>query len=475
MKYRPTIGLEVHVELKTNSKMFCSCKNDLKETKPNINVCPVCMAHPGTLPTMNEDAIRRVIKVGLAMGCDINQSTYFERKNYFYPDLPKGYQISQYAYPLCKDGHLYVNESKIKIERIHLEEDTARLVHDGKDTLVDFNRAGVPLMELVTDPDFDNAEDAQKFAQELQLILRYLDVSNADMERGQMRVEANISISATRKLGTKVEIKNLNSFKVVGKAIEYEIKRQTEVLDSGEEVVQATRGWDDKKQITVAQRTKEEAHDYRYFPEPDLPPLDLSDKLIEEIKLEVTELPDQKRVRFKDQFNIKDEDIETFVLNRDLSEFYEKVVSEFKEWSGKDDLGQITANYITSDLLGLMKAKTFSEDDLKITPENFAEFINLVHSKEVNSKIAKTVLLEMFKTGKDPSDIIKDEGLSKMDDASELDVVVQKVIDDNSKAIDDYKKGKGGALQFLIGKVMAQTKGRANPEILEEIFTKLIK
>jgi len=273
MSYAPVIGLEIHVELKTKSKMFCSCENNPFEGDANSNVCPVCMAHPGSLPVINEEAVKKVIKTGLALNCQIAQESKFDRKNYFYPDLPKGYQISQYDKPFCKKGFLNINGKKIRITRVHLEEDTGKLLHpQGADySLVDFNRAGVPLMELVTEPDLHSAKEARKFAEELQLIIRYLGVSNADMEKGQLRVEVNISLSKNKEMGTKVEIKNLNSFRIVEKAIDYETERQAEVLDSGKKVVQETRGWDEKKGITVSQREKEEAHDYRYFPEPDLP------------------------------------------------------------------------------------------------------------------------------------------------------------------------------------------------------------
>jgi len=275
MNYFPTIGLEIHAELKTESKMFCSCPNDPDEKIANTNICPICLGHPGTLPVINKEAVKKVIKTGLTLNCQVRGKSRFDRKNYFYPDLPKGYQISQYDLPLTEEGYLEINGRKIRIRRVHLEEDTARLIHpEDKDySLVDFNRAGVPLMELVTEPDIHLAQEARKFAEELQLILRYLDVSNADMEKGQMRVEVNISLSQSRNLGTKVEIKNLNSFKSVEKGIEYEISRQAEILEGGGQVVQETRGWHDLKQVTMSQRTKEEAHDYRYFPEPDLPPI----------------------------------------------------------------------------------------------------------------------------------------------------------------------------------------------------------
>ena len=317
MNYQPTIGLEIHIELNTKSKMFCSCKNNPDEKNANVNICPVCTAQPGSLPVINEEAVRKTIKAGLALNCKIAEESKFDRKNYFYPDLPKGYQISQYDKPFCEKGFLNIQGKKIKITRIHLEEDTGKLIHPKeKDySLVDFNRAGVALMELVTEPDLKSAKETRKFAEELQLIARYLEISNADMEKGQMRVEANISLSKDKKLGTKVEVKNLNSFRSMEKAIDYEIKRQTQVLDNKEKVIQETMGWDEKNQKTVSQRKKEQAHDYRYFPEPDLPALSLSQDFIQKIKSEIPELPQNRRERFIREYGLNGENANIFVVN----------------------------------------------------------------------------------------------------------------------------------------------------------------
>jgi len=495
MLYQPTIGLEIHTELKTNSKMFCSCKNDSQEKEPNVNICPICLGHPGTLPVINEEAVKKVIKTGLALDCKIALASRFERKNYFYPDLPKGYQISQYALPLCQNGFLQIGNRKIRIERIHLEEDTARLVHKKDGSLLDFNRAGIPLMELVTEPDIISADEAYNFAKELQLILRYLGVSDADMEKGQMRAEVNISLLPqnqkskikNQKLGIKVEVKNLNSFRAVRKAIEYEIKRQAEALDAGEQVVQETRGWDEKKQATVSQRSKEEAHDYRYFPEPDLPPLNFNKEYVQDIKAEIPELPQSKRIRFKSEYGLKDADIEMFVSNKDLSEYFEQVVSEFREWTKTkegveaiDDksfkeLVQVASNYMISDLMGLLAGMSVEDEKFLITPENFAEFISLLYRKEITSKIGKIVLKEMFEKGADPSDVIKTRGLAKMEDEGELEKIISDVVSQNPRAVKDFKDGKENALQFLIGQAMAESRGKANPETLRELFTKLLK
>ncbi len=486
MKYIPTIGIEVHVELKTNSKMFCSCKNDSFEIEANINVCPVCLAHPGTLPVINEEAVKKVIKTGLAFGCKIALKSSFDRKNYFYPDLPKGYQISQYALPLCQNGFLRIGDKRIRIERIHLEEDTARLIHQVDCSLLDFNRAGVPLMELVTEPDLISGEEACSFAQQLQLIFRYLGVSDADMEKGQMRVEANISISPGKELGTKVEIKNLNSFRVVKRAIEYEIKRQSEILDRREKVIQETRGWDEKKQVTFSQRSKEQAHDYRYFPEPDLPSLNFDEKYIQDIRAEIPELPQFRKVRFQDEYGLKEADINIFVQNKDLGEYFEQVVSEFREWSKfgtkkevnemeYKNLAQVASNYILSDLLGMLKGMSIKSKNFLITPENFAEFIFLFHEKKFTNNIAKIVLKEMFKKGADPSVVIQEKGLAKTEDRQGLEKIVKQIVSQNLKAVKDFKDGKESAFQFLIGQAMAKTKGKANPEILKQLFTKVLE
>jgi len=480
LKYKPTIGLEIHAELRTNSKMFCSCKNDPDEKRPNFNICPVCTAQPGTLPVANMQAIKNVVKAGLALNCEISRDSKFDRKNYFYPDLPKGYQISQYDMPFCKNGFLEIDGKKIRIARIHLEEDTGRLSHpEGSDySLVDYNRAGLPLMELVTEPDIASGREARLFSEELQMILKYLGVSSADMEKGQMRVEVNISLSKTDKLGTKVEIKNLNSFKVVEKAVDFEIARQTEVLESGEKVIQETRGWHDKKEITFSQREKEEAHDYRYFPEPDLPPIHFEEKFIDDIKSVLPELPQQKRERFTKEYSLDEKPIEIFIVNKDLSEYFEKVASEFRAWldaekiKGGDKLYKLLANYLISDTQGLLQGKEFVETEFKITPENFAEFVKMIYKGEIGSKVAKMVLQIMFNTGNDPSQIVEENNLGQMTDESALEAIVKEIIEKNPKPAADYKSGKQNALQFLAGQVMKETRGTAKPDTVHELLKK---
>jgi aspartyl-tRNA(Asn)/glutamyl-tRNA(Gln) amidotransferase subunit B len=507
MDYQPTIGLEIHAELKTRTKMFCDSLNDPNEERPNVNVCPVCLGHPGTLPTINKQAVEAVIKAGLALGGAVNPVTKFDRKNYFYPDLPKGYQISQYDQPIVLGGKL----QDVRIRRIHLEEDAGRLLHmaNGKEhivdaesdasrskfhasSLVDFNRAGVPLMELVTEPDIRSSEEAVAFAKELQLILRYLGISDAEMEKGQMRIEANISLN----MGTKVEVKNINSFKAVHDAIEYEIKRQMEAIEASEKIVQETRGWDDVKRTTVSQRGKEEAHDYRYFPEPDLPPFETAVFDIEDLRRHLPELPDQKRVRFMREYGFSDALNVPGVLieNKEVADYFEKAVSESDEWwdsvepAEKRDKYQIltpenekeereirvnqTLNYLTSDLVGLLNEKGISWPEMRVTPENFGELIVLIREGKIMSRQAKDILRRMVETGSDPEEILEAEGLHTVSDEDELSRVVGEVIAENLQAVADYKKGKEVSLQFMIGKAMGKLKGKGHPEMLKSLFEK---
>ena len=345
----PTIGLEVHVELGTQTKMFCACPNDPDERHPNVNVCPVCLSHPGTLPVINLQAVEAVVALGFALGSSIAERSHFDRKSYFYPDLPKGYQISQYEEPLVTGGELV----GVCITRVHLEEDTGRLVHssDGSSTLVDFNRAGIPLMELVTEPDIKSAEQAVEFAREFQLILRYIGISRADMEKGQMRIEANVSLPTDGRMGTKVELKNINSFRAVHNAIVYELERQAKVLEEGERVIQETRGWSEEKGKTYSQRTKESAHDYRYFPEPDLPPLDMSELNLDSIRASVPELPEAKRERFRAEYGLGNDAVDLLVLDRDGAEFFEEAASELKSRTNKVSYEPLY-NYLVGDLRG---------------------------------------------------------------------------------------------------------------------------
>ncbi len=474
MKYSPTIGLEIHAELKTKSKMFCDSKNDPLETKPNQNVCPVCLAHPGTLPTINKKAVESVIRVGLALGSAINPKSKFDRKNYFYPDLPKGYQLSQYDQPLVVGGEL----KGVRVRRIHLEEDTGKLLHDDAGhTLVDFNRAGVPLMELVTEPDITSAEQAGNFARELQLILRYLGVSDADMELGQMRVEANVSVGQMAdgklQMGTKVELKNINSFKAMEDAVRYELARHEEVLEGGGRISQETRGWDEAKQKSVVQRSKEDAHDYRYFPEPDLPPFDTDIFNLAKLKTELPELPAAKRARFAREYNLNEIQADTLVGEPTLAVYFEEAVSELKEKNPKASVLTLF-NYLTSDIRGIVNESGLMLRDTKVNPEHVAHLVSLIESGKLTSRQAKDMLAKMFERDEDPEDILKDESMYAVSDTAALETVAQLVLQENPNAVADYRKGKVASLQFLIGKSMAQLKGKGNPEVLRQIFLKLL-
>ncbi|HCP08722.1 MAG TPA: Asp-tRNA(Asn)/Glu-tRNA(Gln) amidotransferase subunit GatB [Candidatus Moranbacteria bacterium] len=484
-KYTPVIGMEIHVELKTKSKMFCDSKNGMgEESEPNVNICPVCTGQPGTLPVPNRQAIEFVQKAGLALGCTLRRQSKFDRKNYFYPDIPKGYQISQYDQPFCEDGKLEVGDKMIGITRIHLEEDTGKLVHPkGADhSLIDFNRAGVPLMELVTEPDIETGAEARLFCQKLQQICRYLDISDADMEKGHMRCEANISLykEGEEKLsGTKVEVKNINSFKFVEKAIDYEIKRQTEALEKGEKIIQETRGWNDAKGETVSQRVKESAHDYRYFPEPDIPPFEFSDDYIEDLRRRLPELPNDKRKRFVEEYGLSAENIEVITGDKYLAEYFEQVISEIKEMmnckevvSDEAKCVKLSANYMVSELQKYLSKTGENIKGIKITPENYAELIGFVADGKINSSAAQTILEEMYRTGGDPSQIIEEKGLIQVSDESVLDGMVDEVITKNQKSVEDYKSGKQNALQFLMGQVMRESRGKANPQMVTDLLKK---
>jgi len=470
--YQSTIGLEIHVELKTLTKMFCDSPNDSNELKPNVNVCPICLGHPGTLPTINKVAVESVIRVGLALGGEINESTKFDRKNYFYPDLPKGYQISQYSQPLVVGGKL--NDARIR--RIHLEEDTGRLIHSQRDnfSLVDFNRAGVPLMELVTEPDIKSAEEAVRFAQELQLILRYLGVSGADMEKGQMRIEANVSVGrwsrGVWRTGSKVEVKNINSFRAVRDAIDFEVARQSKVMNSRKEVRHETRGWDESKKATVSQRAKEEAHDYRYFPEPDLPPIKISESFdLNNIKMSIPELPDKKRDRFKREFGLDSQKTEFLTSDVCLADYFEDAISELEAMDKTAD-PKVLVNYLISDLTGLLNESKTNFRDIKVSPERLAHLVVLISQGKIGSRQAKDILKKMFESGTDPETIINEEGLETVSDSNVILRVIKEIIKENKKAVDDYKKGKEASLKFLVGQAMSKLNGRADPNRLREII-----
>lgn len=467
MTYRPTIGLEIHAELSTRTKMFCTSANDPEEKEPNTNVCPVCLAHPGTLPTINEEAVRHVLRVGTALEGTIADYTEFDRKSYFYPDIPKGYQISQYAYPLVSGGSL----AGVPITRVHLEEDTARSSHGAAGdnvSLVDFNRAGVPLMELVTEPEIHDARTASDFAKELQLLLRTLGASHANLEKGEMRIEANISVSNTDALGTKVEVKNLNSFKSVEKAISFEVDRQIKLLEAGENVVQETRGWDENAQRTFSQRLKEGSADYRYFPEPDLPKLKISaipDFSVEALQASLPELPWNRRARYEG-LGLTSSDAEYLVSTIERSVFFDQVASHLSQDAA---LLKLAANYIVSDLGGWY-AKNGGVEFERIQPELFACLMKMIAEGKVSSRGAKDALAVMASEGGDPAEIVDRLGLGQINDTGALKAIVEKVIADNPGPVAEYKGGKEGALQYLTGQAMKESRGAANPAVVGQML-----
>jgi aspartyl-tRNA(Asn)/glutamyl-tRNA(Gln) amidotransferase subunit B len=520
MRLVPVIGLEIHIQLKTKSKMFCGCDNTGEDQPPNTTICPICMGHPGTLPVINEQAIEWAGLMALALNCQINNFSKFDRKQYFYPDLPKGYQISQYDKPICQNGLLEIDipekelkqkgtpnnrqYAKIKITRVHLEEDAAKMIHgeDGKHSLIDYNRAGTPLLEIVTEPDLYSPLEAKIFMQELQLIARYLGISDADMEKGHLRCDANISLMQVAddpkkekrllsKLNPKTEIKNLNSFRAVERALEYEIKRQTELWEKGKPpAVTTTRGWNDAKQITEEQRTKEAENDYRYFPEPDLPPLDLS-KLRDKVIGLLPELPRAKRIRFVTQYGFTPEEAKILVEDKDWANYAEDVISELKAWlisleevegteneiweKHKKQLVHLTSGWLITKLGGLMADNKIDIRILKITPENFAEFITMIYENKISGPTAMKILEKMLAAGEDPSHIMDEENLGQISDTGQIEEIIVKIITEHPDEAAEYKKGKTALLQFFIGQTMKQTQGKANPQMAEEIIKKKLK
>lgn len=470
MSYTPTIGLEVHAELNTESKMFCSCKNEPHGSEANTFICPVCMAQPGSLPVPNEKAIEMVLMFGQAVGAKPAHFSEFDRKNYFYPDIPKAYQISQYAFPFLTEGEL----QGVQLTRVHLEEDTARSQHDkGSQSLVDFNRAGVPLMELVTEPVIHDAETAGRFARELQLLLRTLGISQANMEKGEMRVEANISISKTAgELGTKVEVKNLNSFKSVEAAIAFEINRQTELLENGKAVSQETRGWDENKARTFSQRSKETAKDYRYFPDPDLPKIDttkhstFSPTLLAE-KMPV--LPSNKRLNYEN-LGLTSSTIETIISNQEVDKYFADIATD----SGLDpEVVKLSANYLTSDVTALLSDNECNLSSLN--KDSFLELMSMLADSKIGSRVAKDLIMELFNSTKGPLQIATERNLLQVSDTASLQPVIDGIIADNSSVVEEVRSGKDAALQFLVGQGMKVTKGAANPGVLKTMFIDSIK
>ncbi len=492
MKLIPVIGLEIHVQLKTKSKMFCSCKNVLGDAEPNTAICPICMGYPGTLPVPNAQAIEWIQLAGAALGCELATESKFDRKSYFYPDLPKGYQISQYDKPFCGTGKFPIivdgKERVIGITRIHLEEDAAKNTHskDRKSTLVDFNRAGTPLMEIVTEPDIASPIDARIFLQELQRVMRTLGISDADMEKGQMRCDANISLRAegTAELNPKTEVKNVNSFKFVEKALHYEIARQTKAWEKGEIPVHATRGWDSEEGKTVLQRVKEEAADYRYFPEPDIPPFFFTEEDLLSRAKALPELPWEARHRFIQEYGVSAQQAELLITEKELAQLFEETASEIAQIdkervdvapAEETKILQTAANIILQDIRKMRDAQRIDRQDIRISAENLAELAALLAQGKIGSNATAAMVLEMQKTGGDPDAVMQNLGLEQVSDTGALTSIIQEVISENPDVVEKIKVGKDAGLQFLMGQVMAKTKGKANPGVVIKMLRQQIQ
>ena len=477
MNYEPVIGMEVHIELDTKSKMFCGCSAAFFGIEPNTNICPVCLGLPGTLPVINKKAIEYTVMTGLALNCDIQLHNVFARKNYFYPDLPKGYQISQYELPLCTEGYIDIapedgQPKRVRVRRAHLEEDTGKLTHVGHYSLVDLNRAGVPLLEIVTEADINSAEEAYAYVSKLRQLVRYLGVSTGDMEKGAMRCEVNLSLKnvETDEWGTKVEIKNLNSFRSVRNAIEYEIERQTTVLNTGGVIEQVTMGWDELSQRTVVQRTKEGDTGYRYFPEPDLPPLYLQQTWIDEIKARLPELPDTKIARYISEFGLGGKEAHILADDRAIAEYYDAAVTAAGPTN--EVTPKLISNWISGQLFRQLSESGTDITNVKIEPDQLVALIRLVQRKTINQSAAKKVFTVMFETGRKPGEIVEDMGLQQISDETQLIPLIQQVLAENPDAVAQFVGGKEGIINFLVGQVMRTTRGKANPKLAEEVLRK---
>jgi aspartyl-tRNA(Asn)/glutamyl-tRNA(Gln) amidotransferase subunit B len=499
MNYEPVIGLEVHIEMLTKSKMFCACPVvDSVSAAPNSAVCPICAGHPGTLPVLNETAVDFALRVATALGCRINPISIFARKNYFYPDLPKGYQISQYEQPLAVDGKIFIGEKLIRIRRVHLEEDTGKLTHvapvaagapqpdapeiESNNTgrphasnagysLVDLNRAGVPLLEIVTEPDFHSAEDVRAYAEMLRALVRYLGVNSGDLEKGVMRIEPNISVRpvGTETLGTKVEIKNLNSFRALERGVAYEISRQIQLIETGGAVAQETVGWDEARQATYSQRSKEDAHDYRYFPEPDLPPLVVSKRWMDEIRESLPELPWERYKRFREQYGLSHGEAWGLVSEKAAGEYFESVL----EASG----GAVRTIYawVTGELFSLMNNSGTGFESGKLPPKEMAALLKLLADGQINQNTAKNVLAEMFASGASAESIVAARGLAQVSDAGFIAQVVDQTLAENPREVDSFRAGKLTVANFLFGQVMKKAAGKANPQVVRAELERRLK
>lgn len=479
MKYEAVIGLEVHTELQTTTKIFCGCKTSFG-AEPNTNVCPVCLGLPGVLPVLNKRVLEFAVRAGLALNCEISRFSKFDRKNYYYPDLPKNFQTSQFDLPICERGHLDIEvngeKKQIRITRAHMEEDAGKLVHHGTSitdsdySLVDYNRTGTPLLEIVTEPDMRSAKEAVAYLEKMRAILQYIGISDCRMEEGSLRCDANVSVRPVgqKELGTKAEIKNINSFKGVEKAIEYEALRQAEILEDGGKIIQETRTWDEKKGVTKSMRTKEEANDYRYFPEPDLAPFTVSEEYIEDIRKTLPELPDERRERYIANFGLSSTDAQYMTNDKDTSDYFEKVVA-----AGADPKASV--NWIMGEFASQLSNAGIEIAKAPVTPENLAKLLALIAKGTISGKIAKKVFAEMWKDGADPEEIVKAQGLVQISDTGALKELVVKVIANNPKAVEDFKAGKKKAVGALVGQIMKETKGKANPKVINELLNDELK
>lgn len=472
MKYEAVIGLEVHAQMLTYTKIFCGCSTKFG-SEPNTQTCPVCIGMPGVLPVLNKKALEFAIRTGLATNCTISPYSRFARKNYFYPDLPKGYQISQYEHPICEHGHIEVvvdgNVKKIGITRIHMEEDAGKNIHEGggKYSFVDLNRTGVPLMEIVSEPDIRSPQEAVEYMKKLRAVLIYLGVCDGNMEQGSLRCDANVSVRPVgqEEFGTRAEIKNINSFRFVEKAIEYEIKRQTKVIEDGGKIIQETRLWDSNKGITESMRSKEEAHDYRYFPEPDLTPITVEQAVIDEIRSGLPELPDAKRKRFVFEYGLPEYDAELLTTEKAVAEWFEQAVQA----GGQP---KAAANWVMGDLMKMLNEENTGIDNCLIKPKQLADMLALIEKGTISGKIAKTVFMEMYKTGKDAEIIVKEKGLLQISDESEIEKAVDEIIAKHPAEVERFKAGEEKLLGFFVGQVMKATKGKANPQMLNDLMKK---
>jgi aspartyl/glutamyl-tRNA(asn/gln) amidotransferase, B subunit len=470
MEYETVIGLEVHCQLKTNTKVWCSCDADYDNKEPNTAVCPICTGQPGALPKLNEKVLDYAIKAALALGCEINRESYFDRKNYFYPDSPKNYQITQFFKPYAENGVLKITtnsgkEASVGIERIQIEEDTAKSIHTASETLLNYNRASVPLIEIISKPEIKNAEEAYAYLNTLKDRLKYTKVSDVSMELGSLRCDANVSVrkKGETKLGTRTETKNLNSFKAVVKAIEYETNRQIEVLENGGRVVQETRLWDEENAVTKPMRSKEEAMDYRYFPEPDLPAIIITESRLSNVKDEMPEFADEKAKRFINEYKLNEMEAATLSSEQELAEYYEKVVKV-------SDDARLAANWVLTEILRVLKEKNISIEEFSVEPKNIGKLIKLIKANTISSKIAKDVFEILLSENKDPEIIVKEKGLVQITDNSEIEKIVEQVLAENPQSVEDYKAGKSNALKYLVGQSMRLSKGKANPQMINEMI-----